>query len=381
MKICLKILFSGFMKIILFPIRIFPLKSRRIVFTALTGGDSYEYADNLKYICEALPQDEFQIIWVVAVPDRYRDHGAYEFVKHYSPKSFYYLLTAKVIVTTGAYAPWFAFRKSQYLINTWHGGGAYKKIENDKPDANRLTLKRAKFCANNISLFLSSCHKADEHLIRGAFLYQGEIMEKGTPRNDHLVNGATQKQSRKVRRCYDIAENEKILLYVPTYRPVSGIITLDCDLISRHLSGDGVLWRVLFRAHRYEADHQNIRITGDTAVNASTYPDVQELLCAADMLITDYSSIFWDYSFLMRPGFLYTPDLDDYLRSTGFYVDIHNWPYPIAKTQDELIDLLKHHDPEEMKQKIKEHHRFMGSFESGNACNYITDRIAQVCNN
>ena len=68
---------------------------------------------------------------------------------------------------------------------------------------------------------------------------------------------------------------------------------------------------------------------------------MQELLAAADMLITDYSSCIWDYSFLYRPCFLYTPDLREYLAKTGFYVDIHEWPFPICENMEDLEKQMK----------------------------------------
>lgn len=110
------------------------------------------------------------------------------------------LLTSGVIITNGSYAPWFPFRKKQYVINTWHGGGAYKRVENDRPDANRATRKRAEFCANNIDLFLASCKIQEENMIRKTFLYKGEVLRAGTPRNDQLVNGNVKEMADKVRK-------------------------------------------------------------------------------------------------------------------------------------------------------------------------------------
>ena len=112
---------------------------------------------------------------------------------------------------------------------------------------------------------------------------------------------------------------------------------------------------------------------------AAKYPDMQELLAAADMMITDYSSNIWDYSFLYRPCFLYVPDLEEYLQKTGFYVDIHQWPFEMAETQEELKQKIAACDRKELKARIEAHHRFMGSRESGNACKMIVNRIRRVC--
>ena len=180
------------------------------------------------------------------------------------------------------------------------------------------------FCAKNIQLFVSSCRKATELLFRGAFLYEGEVMEVGMPRNDRLVSQDTGEYQKTVREYYGIGEQEKLALYAPTYRNPSRAVVLDGAHLRKTLCRDGREWRILYRAHRYQEEGMQIRVTGDEVLDVSGYPDMQELLGAADMLITDYSSAVWDYSFLFRPCFLYVPDLEEYLRRTGFYVDIHN---------------------------------------------------------
>lgn len=384
MRIYFKIAFSACLALVLFPLRIFKVRTDRIVFAGLTGGTTYEYSCNPKYICEYMIRHmpgKFKICWIVTDPSRYgsEKRQGIRFRRHYSLRSFYHLMTAKVVVTNGSYAPWVPFRKQQYLINTWHGGGAYKKIENDKPDANWATQKRAEFCAGNISLFLSSCTKATELLVRGAFCYRGEVMELGLPRNDDLVTGETGDSWKLVRERYGIGMDEKIVLYAPTYRNPSKDVVLDGKKLLEELSAGGVQWHLLFRAHRYQDEHMRIRVEGGNYIDVSGYPDMQELLCAADMLITDYSSAIWDYSFLKRPCFLYVPDLKEYLDKTGFYVDIHQWPFSMAVDCDELISLIRNYDEEIMCKKIKEHHQLMGSRESGHACESVVKRILDVC--
>ena len=103
----------------------------------------------------------------------------------------------------------------------------------------------------------------------------------------------------------------------------------------------------------------------------------QELLAAADMLITDYSSCIWDYSFLYRPCFLYTPDLLEYLAKTGFYVDIHEWPFPICENMEDLEKQIRSFDEEKNRARIMEHHQQMGSYESGHACEAVCSWIKQ----
>ena len=384
MKNFLKIVSLIMIKIILFPLRVFPIKSDRIIFSGLTGGNMYEYSGNPKYLCEYLEKNvprRLQRIWLVKNPSRYQaQYPDILFIKHYSLKSFYYLMTTPIIVTNGSYAPWFSFRKKQRLINTWHGGGAYKRIENDKPDANKLTKKRAEFAAKNISLFVSSCKQATALLFRGAFLYQGEVLEVGMPRNDLLVRGDILEGAMRVRDYYQVAPGEKILLYAPTYRESIKDIQLDGKQLQATLSQNGEIWRILFRNHRYQVGSTSIGIVKAEYTDVSDYPDVQELLMAADMVITDYSSLIWDYSFLARPCFLYVPDVKEYVKQTGFYVEMEKWPFAMATSNEMLIDIINNYDANENEKRIKEHHELMGNCESGKACEALTEWIIKEWN-
>ena len=381
MKNLVKILFSIIFKIIILPLRVIPVQKGRIVFSGLTGGNSYEYTGNPKYLCEYIKEnvpEKFKSIWLVHSPARYQEqYDDILFVRHYSLKSFYYLITTKVVVTNGSYAPWFPFRTSQKVINTWHGGGAYKKIESDNPADNKAAKKRVNAAASNVSLFVSSCNKATELLFKGAFGYDKEVLEVGMPRNDMLINGQVKASANKVRDQYQIAPEEKIVIYAPTYRTTIKSIILDGQQLKQIISRDGTPWRILLRTHRYQEAKTHIDIEGTAYTDVSDYPDMQELLGAADMVITDYSSLIWDYSFLERPCFLYVPDIKEYTNKTGFYVDIEQWPFKMATSNEELIKLIEEYDINENKQLIAKHHQMMGSCETGQACKKVTEWILQ----
>lgn len=383
MKDFCKVLFAYAMKLLLLPFRLFPVRNDRLAFAGLTGGREYEYTGSPKYICEYIDRErpgEFALCWIVSEPERYRGvlSGRARFYRHYSLRSFYILLTAKAVVTSGSYAPWFPFRKSQYIINTWHGGGAYKRLKDNYQESDFWSRKKLDLTAKNIDLFLSSCQKATELLFRGAFHYQGEVLEAGTPRNDVLLAGDVRAAREKVCRCCGIRPEDKIVLYAPTYRTPEKEVALDADALLACLNSRGGTWRLLFRAHRYQKESGGVHVAGEAA-DAGEYPDMQELLMAADMMITDYSSSVWDYSFLKRPCVLYVPDCEEYTRKNGFYVDIRLWPFPLAENQEELHRAILDLDGAKLEEAIRRHHRMMGSFESGRACESAAERIYRVC--
>lgn len=104
------------------------------------------------------------------------------------------------------------------------------------------------------------------------------------------------------------------------------------------------------------------------------YPDMQELLCASDMLVTDYSSSMWDYSFLYRPCILFAPDIEYYTQNRGFYTKPESWGFPICKSNEELVSAISRFDIEKFICAVKKHHDNLGSYENGDA----SDNIVQI---
>lgn len=379
----LKVIFSDIVRVATFPFRILRIRKDRILFTGLTGGNNYEYSCNPKYLYEYMRDNypgQFQYVWAVSDKKKYAflEEEGVKLVKHFTVSSFPMLLSAGVVVTNGSYAPWFPFRRRQYVINTWHGGGAYKKVENGKPDAGRATRKRAEFCAKNIDLFLASCKMQEDTMIRKTYMYKGEVLREGTPRNDRLVNGDTAEMREAVRKAYNIPGNGKIVLYAPTYRNTDAAVTLDGDYLLESLdaqSDEDVKWYFMCRYHRYQDEGSNLRVKGSNITDVCDYPDMQHLLAAADILITDYSSCVWDYAFLNRPCFLFVPDKDEYVRETGFYVSVDEWPFPQAEDTEKLADLIREYDSDKANALTREHLRKMGSYEKGQCCKCIAKKI------
>ncbi len=383
-KNVLKIVYSEMVRLITAPLRLLPIKKNRILFTGLTGGSGYEYSCNPRYVYEYMREyfpGEYEYIWAVSDRKRYSflEEEGVKVVKHFTVSSFPMLLTSNVIVTNGSYVPWFPFRKDQYVINTWHGGGAYKKVENEKPGADWATRKRAEFCANNIDLFVASCKVQEDEMIRTTYQYKGEVLRAGTPRNDKLVNGDVADMAKKVRDYYKIEDDRKILLYAPTYRVASPAVVFDADKITTKLEQHGEKWVVLSRFHRYQEQSMNISVVGDSVIDVAQYTEMQELLCAADILITDYSSCVWDYSFLQRPCLLYVPDKEEYNKNVGFYVSMERWPFLSAQTMDELIEcvisLKKREVLDELLCNMQAHLEELGSYESGRCRESIAKKI------
>lgn len=362
---------------------IFPIKNNRILLMSFQAG---KFSCNPKYIAEYLKTNypgEFEITWAFRDPVEYAwlADWDYQVIKLYSLRYFIYALTSRVVIYNMRFPIVVPFRKGQLTIGTGHGGGAYKKLLLDNPSISRLEKKEIALSTSITNLFISSCAAYTSHVLRGAFGYKGEVLECGMPRNDILVNRDFS-QAETVRRYYHIPKDRKIILYAPTYRKGTRTGTdYEIDfkqVVKAAKERFGGEWIVMFRMHYFIKERGTLG-SGFKRIDATNYPDMQELLVAADILITDYSSSVWDYSLLNKPGFLYATDLDEYLVKQGFYVDVREWPFPIAQNNAELVDRILNFDMDNCAARIARHHQELGSFENGHATETVARRIHEEC--
>jgi CDP-glycerol glycerophosphotransferase len=130
----------------------------------------------------------------------------------------------------------------------------------------------------------------------------------------------------------------------------------------------------LFRGHHYSP----IKEINSSIINATNYPDMQELLYAADVLITDYSSSMWDFSLTHKPGFLYAPDLPAYKNDRNFYTPIEEWPFLLAETNETLCGNIINFSTEKYIEDVKNHHKSFGSYENGASCKAVAELISSL---
>lgn len=349
---------------------IFPIKSNRIVFTSYSGR---QFSCNPKYIFNKLKEedDNFDLIWAFNNPDSYLDTCDAQLVKYKSIKYIYNVLTAHFVVEN--FESWSILpkRKKQFVINTWHGGGAYKKVGIDRKDARVFNEKLLRYKNKRVNLYLSSSQKFTDFTIRDSFKFEGEVAEIGMPRNDMLING---NKTLYLRTKEELGlKNENIVLIAPTFRAKTGqdVAKLDFESLILKLSKKfGGEWRVLFRSHYYSDIAQNS--VSSKILDVTDYPDMQELLLISDVLITDYSSSMWDFSLKQGVVFLYATDLYEYNKNEReFYTPISSWPFTFASSFDELLTNIDNFSEDEYAREIAIHHKDLGSYETGEATELI----------
>lgn len=365
--------------------------------------DGREYSDSPRAIHEELVRREapFEHLWVVQdaafeVPASARP------LRQGSREYYEALARARYVVANDCWPRWFVRRAGQTCLQTWHGG-PLKQVGltlADRPQAVRAYRRALSQRAENWQLVLSPAPFATP-IMRSAFP-ACEILETGLPRTDLLLSPDRERIAEEVRRRLGISAR-RVVLYAPTYLDhlehrsperltrlrgvpayASGAGYRDSyrqprllDLASLHeaLDDDDV---ILFRKHRRVLDRLSAGAAA-CARDVSDYPDVMELLLVADVLVTDYSSVVFDFASTGRPIVFFAPTLDEYRDDIrGFSIEFEAIaPGPVLGTTEELIDALR--DPEAVRAAYRERYEaFVASYcalSDGRASERVVDRV------
>lgn len=351
------------------------------------------YNCNPKYIHQELLKDErfkdFNYIW--AVKNTKDDIPGARLIKYNSLRYFYYLAKSKFWISNCKLPVHCAKKNDQIYINTWHGT-PLKRLAHDINAScdefykSKLT-KDAMLNTYDVDTrrynYLVSPNSFTTQKYQDAFKVSKDIIrEYGYPRNDFLVN-LTNEQIENLKEKLNLPKDKKIILYCPTWRDDSFnkkgyTYELQCDFNKWHhyLSKDYV---VIFKPHYSISNKFTNTGLEDFLYLADAQSDINELYAVSDMLITDYSSVFFDYSILDRPMLFYMYDLDHYRDNLrGFYLDIENdLPGQVVKYEEQLLKIIvnKLHEFDSVKEKRREFIKKYHSSEQGDASKKIIDNL------
>ncbi|MGV3464789.1 MAG: CDP-glycerol glycerophosphotransferase family protein, partial [Heyndrickxia sp.] len=142
----------------------------------------------------------------------------------------------------------------------------------------------------------------------------------------------------------------------------------------------GGKWKLFIKLHPHLMAAFNQIKDMENVVNVSTYEDIQELLAASDILITDYSSLMFDFAITRRPCFLYVPDLTSYIKNDrDLYFDIPSLPFVHAASNEELIDKIESFNKKIYEKRLSEFLKQIGSYEKGAATEQLVNRMEKIC--
>lgn len=282
-------------------------------------------------------------------------------------------------------------KKNQIFVQCWHGT-PLKRLGCDLEHFDNVLntidgiKKRYKIEASKFTYFISPSKFASEKFISAWNLKEigkeNIIVEEGYPRNDFLFN-YNEKDVQKIRKKLGIEnDSRKIILYAPTYRS------------NQHQTGLGYVYKeeidfkkmenkfgkdylILFRPHYFIANAFDFDKYKGFVYNVADIDDINELYIISDILITDYSSVFFDYANLKRPMIFFMYDLEHYKNeSNGFYIDLNELPGPIVETQEDLEKSIEDVDFNiGSSKKYKEFNEKYNYLDDGNASKRVIEKV------
>lgn len=295
--------------------------------------------------------DGYTFVWAFKNPDDFAFLNKNKntlLIKSGGREYFKYFAKAKYWVVNSRINEAIIKKSSQVYVQCWHGtplkrlgydidaknGNAMNSVKDirykHRVDSKRYTymISPSAFCSEK---FASAFNLKDKSIIK----------EIGYPRNDYLYT-YTQKDVDRIKKELNIPPDKKVILYAPTWRdnqhdPAKGYtytLHIDFDYLKKMLGDEYV---ILFRSHYFIANYIDLSKFQGFVFNVSQYNDINELYVISDLLVTDYSSVFFDYANLKRPMLFYMYDYKEYKNEMrDFYIDISELPGPITETEKEL---------------------------------------------
>lgn len=352
------------------------ISENKIVFSSFAGAG---FGGNGKYIAlELLKRSrKLDLVWVVKdeateLPEGIRGviYGTYE---HYRE-----LGTARIWIDNQHKNLFTRKREGQTYIQTWHGGGPLKKIEFDGENLSRSYLDLCEMNSEMEDLMISPT-RFNSELYRRAFHYNGEIMECGYPRNDIFWKKSGIRE--RIERIFGMEEGEMILLYAPTFRIFEKREEDILDLPGVRKAMEKRFrkkCRIFVRLHPCAAEATEDYTGIEECTDVTSYGDAQELFAAADALITDYSSVMWDFSLSGKPVFLFHPDVDLYEKERGYYLPFKEMPYVEGFGNKDLCRKIETFNDAGYRERTRDFLEKYGSFDRGTAAEAVGDRIMDM---
>lgn len=338
------------------------------------------YGDHAKYITYALMGNpDIDIVWCVKsrrgdTPENVRSVNEANWGEYFGE-----LETARIVMYDNTLPNGFKKREGQIVIFVKHWASITLKkffLEDKMSCAVPESVTKMKIQSGMTDYILSGS-AFDEKALRNGMQYQGNFVRVGSPRSDVLFSKGVRE---KICERFAIPKEDKMLLYAPTFRRdereedkefVAVNKWQGIDLIKiRNVLEDkyDVKWHVIVKLHPMIAVSSMSSHYGEEIIDASRYDDVQELLAASDILITDYSSVMFEPAFVGKPVYLFAPDKEHYIsEERDLLIDYDTLPFPISKTNEELITQIEQFDEDNYRNDVKRFLQKYGVHEDGHA--------------
>lgn len=369
-----------------------PINDNVIFFESSVGRN---YSGNPKYVYEEMIRQgldkKFKCIWsledtALEIP------GNAKKVKKTGLAYLYYLAIAKIWVCDTRMPSFLVKRSETTYIQLWHGT-PLKKLAMDmdilsSSEEMELSEYKRLFKKNTETWdYLISQSDYTTEKFRSCFDFENEILTTGFPRNDVLSTNNDLKSINSIKSVYNIPKDKKIILYAPTWRDdefyKNGIYKfssqIDFDFLKKELSDTYI---ILVKLHYLVKDPVDWSNYEGFVYKCDHLHDIQELYLISDILVTDYSSVMFDYALLKRPMIIYAYDYKKYRDNLrGFYFDIfEEFPGPIVENTSDLVGSIKNYDYNDYERKYNEFLDKFTSFDDGSASIKIVNLILDKMN-
>ncbi len=370
---------------------IIPANEKIILFES---GNGRNYSGNPRYIYEEILNqglnDEFKCVWSLIDTDIKIPGNPVKVRRSYF-KFLYYTLRSGAWIFDARHLYYLRKNKKAKYVQTWHGTPLKKlALDMEYMDMNGsqdIERYHQEFRDNSLLWqYLISQNPFSSEIFRSAFDFKGEMLEIGYPRNDILINRNNAEDIDEIKGRFNIPKDKKIILYAPTWRDnqyhdnneYKFATEMDFDKMHKELGDE---YTLIVKFHYLVKENIDWSRYDNFVIECDAEWDIQELYLISDMMITDYSSVMFDYSILKRPMIFFAYDLDNYKNNLrGFYFDMfEEVPGPICQTNEEMIGFIKNYTEDDYQtqfgEKYKKWSEKFNPFDDGNASKKVIELI------
>lgn len=368
------------------------IDKNKIVFENFKGSS---YGCNPKYITEEIIKRKlpYELVWIVKSVTQEEENGNFppqvRLVSRGRIDALKELASAKLWIDNQRKIYYLRRglekKPSQYYIQTWHGSLGIKKIGLDS-QLSQVENEWIPFGIKDAEMtdYIISNSDFETNVFKSNFFGKGNIKLWGHARNDIFfkTKEEIEKLKAKIKTEFNIQQDKKIMLYIPSFRDDFDLkcFQIDTEMLKRTLNKKfGGDWVIAVRMHPHLKNYSSELFNfSETVVDASFYPDIQELLVASDGAITDYSSCIFDFMLSRKPAFIFATDIEKYNTDRGFYYPLESTPFPVAINNEQLEQNILNFDNEKYQKDVELFLQDKGCIEDGHAAERIVDLIEKI---
>ncbi|GKU83433.1 CDP-glycerol glycerophosphotransferase family protein [Niallia sp. NCCP-28] len=324
--------------------KMFPLKEKKIIFASDSRS---ELSGNFQFVFDELLKRDLDYDYHLLLKKGVDEKKSYKEIFTLA----YHLATAKYILLDDFYPMIYPLkiRPGAELIQLWHAVGAFKTFGFSRLGRPGGPSPKSKNHRNYTKAIVSS-HNVAKHYAEGFGIDVDKVVPTGIPRTDVFFNKEYQENVRKnLYEEYPFLKGKKVIMFAPTFRgngqqsahyPME---VLNLEKLYHELKDEYVF---LFKIHPFVKNEFSIPYQySDFYYDFSSYREINDLLFITDILITDYSSVCFEYALLNKPMIFFAFDVEEYVRTRDFYYDYHSFiPGPLAKTTEQMLSIIQKED-------------------------------------